>query len=288
MLKLEKLKCLFNYFSRVLRDRPNGVVSFERQCLPVQSLNWWVSEKRLSMVKFSTGTIESKQKGWSEVDFANKYIGGGVITSGSVQEEIRFLLSPELIVARLFTESLGDTEALIITGAEQFNECDGYSDTFRFRGNFDDQTSRDRWNRRLTQIIAIDAQDFGSEKGLEQQYDRNGIDRELSKAFSGFMITDTDLVNRPAIATGKWGCGSFRGDPHLKCLIQMIAASEAERDLVIFTYNDHKLRDDLEQFYKITKQKNVTLGSIYGHLIEYKSKCKGKNVLDYLTDNIDP
>lgn len=52
----------------------------------------------------------------SQVDFANKFVGGGVTSSGLVQEEIRFLINPELIVSRLFTEVLDDSDCLIITG----------------------------------------------------------------------------------------------------------------------------------------------------------------------------
>ena len=33
-----------------------------------------------------------------QVDFANKFIGGGVLGHGAVQEEIRFLICPELLV----------------------------------------------------------------------------------------------------------------------------------------------------------------------------------------------
>lgn len=51
------------------------------------------------------------------MDFANKFVGGGVIGRGCVQEEILFLISPELIVSRLFTEALADNEVLIITGS---------------------------------------------------------------------------------------------------------------------------------------------------------------------------
>lgn len=51
-----------------------------------------------------------------QVDFANQFVGGGVTSSGLVQEEIRFLINPELIVSRLFTEALDDNECLIITG----------------------------------------------------------------------------------------------------------------------------------------------------------------------------
>lgn len=43
-------------------------------------------------------------------------MGGGVTSLGLVQEEIRFLINPELIVSRLFTEVLDNDDCLIITG----------------------------------------------------------------------------------------------------------------------------------------------------------------------------
>jgi hypothetical protein len=39
-----------------------------------------------------------------QVDFANSFVGGGVLGHGCVQEEIRFLLCPELILARYAVE----------------------------------------------------------------------------------------------------------------------------------------------------------------------------------------
>lgn len=51
-----------------------------------------------------------------QVDFANRFVGGGVTGHGLVQEEIRFIINPELIVSRLFTEALEHNECLIITG----------------------------------------------------------------------------------------------------------------------------------------------------------------------------
>lgn len=53
-----------------------------------------------------------------KVDFAASLIGGGVLGSGLVQEEILFLINPELIVSRLFTQKLEDNDCLIITGNE--------------------------------------------------------------------------------------------------------------------------------------------------------------------------
>lgn len=63
-----------------------------------------------------------------QVDFANKYMGGGVLGMGAVQEEIRFLICPEMIVTRLFTECLEKNESLIMKG-EILSKNDGRSDT---------------------------------------------------------------------------------------------------------------------------------------------------------------
>lgn len=52
------------------------------------------------------------------MDFANRFVGGGVTGHGLVQEEIRFVINPELIVSRLFTEALEYNECLIITGTK--------------------------------------------------------------------------------------------------------------------------------------------------------------------------
>lgn len=45
-----------------------------------------------------------------------RYIGGGVLGFGCIQEEIRFVTYPELIAARLFTEVLGPNEVLLTIG----------------------------------------------------------------------------------------------------------------------------------------------------------------------------
>lgn len=50
------------------------------------------------------------------MDFANRFVGGGVTGHGLVQEEIRFVINAELIISRLFTEALEHDECLIITG----------------------------------------------------------------------------------------------------------------------------------------------------------------------------
>lgn len=99
---------------------PVGVVTFERKFNPKSTMHRWdTSELILGKTKIhinSAGTIEDDGLGFLQVDFANKNVGGGVLGFGCVQEEIRFVICPELLVSRLFVERLGDQEAVIVTG----------------------------------------------------------------------------------------------------------------------------------------------------------------------------
>jgi poly(ADP-ribose) glycohydrolase len=47
--------------------------------------------------------------------------------------------------------------------------------------------------------------------------------RDLIKSYVGFKGEIID--DKKEIATGKWGCGAFNGDPYLKLMIQIISAS---------------------------------------------------------------
>ena len=165
--------------------RPTGVVSFERRCLR-QTPKWYNSSKAISKVKIELhGSILREGKQYVQVDFANSMVGGGVIGNGSVQEEIMFLHTPELIISRLFTEKLLDNEVLVITGAEQYNKSSGYAQTFKFEGNFKDNTDFDKQGRRLTQVVVMDAHKFPSHE-RDKQFSKYFIDRELNKAYSAF------------------------------------------------------------------------------------------------------
>ena len=50
---------------------------------------------------------------YPQADFANRYIGGGVLVGGCVQEEIAFAEAPELVVTLLFCTYMRDDEALV-------------------------------------------------------------------------------------------------------------------------------------------------------------------------------
>nr|XP_032814975.1 poly(ADP-ribose) glycohydrolase isoform X1 [Petromyzon marinus] len=265
--KLEKLSAIFHYFRQVCTKMPTGLLTFHRKKLETK-VEWERSRKLLTNLKVqSTGTIETEGKGMLQVDFANKYVGGGVLGNGLVQEEIRFIINPELIVSRLFTEVLGPSECLIVTGTERFSNYTGYGDTFRCNGPHVDDTPRDSWMRRQTEIVAIDAIHF---YGYVEQFEQQKLEREVNKAFCGFSCPDA-AGSLPPVATGNWGCGAFGGDKRLKALLQMLAASEAGRDIAYFTFGDRNLEDDFRNIHGFLQNQDRTVGEVFKMLVQFRT-----------------
>ncbi|XP_073430941.1 poly(ADP-ribose) glycohydrolase isoform X2 [Dendrobates tinctorius] len=270
--KAEKLKTLFCYFRRVTEKPPTGLVTFTRQCI-TQFPDWEKSTKKLRRLHITCeGTIEENGHGMLQVDFANRYVGGGVTSAGLVQEEIRFLINPELIAARLFTEELDNNECLIITGAEQYSEYKGYAESYRWDKAHKDEAPRDRWQRRTTEIVAIDAFHF---RCHIDQFAPDRIRRELNKAYCGFFREGIPPEKLSAVATGNWGCGAFGGDSKLKALIQLLAAAETGRDVVYFTFGDKALMQEVYKMHTFLTEKDKTVGDIYKLLLMYYGEvCK--------------
>ncbi|XP_073046140.1 poly(ADP-ribose) glycohydrolase 1-like [Primulina eburnea] len=189
-----KIKCIIHYFERICMHMPTGNVSFERKVLALKNsrsgivypkTNFWsqsvVSLSQLEVHK--SGLIEDQSTEALEVDFANKYIGGGALGRGCVQEEIRFMINPELIVSMLFMSSMADNEAIEIIGAERFSNYSGYAASFRFTGDFVDKKGVDSLGRRKTRVIALDALCSPGKRQYQVEY----LLRETNKAFCGFV-----------------------------------------------------------------------------------------------------
>ncbi|XP_019620262.1 PREDICTED: poly(ADP-ribose) glycohydrolase-like [Branchiostoma belcheri] len=264
--RAEKLKTLLHYFKRVTTRMPCGTLTFRRQSFPKMPV-WTTCKDRLTRLHVSAeGTIEEDGTGMLQVDFANKVIGGGVLGFGLVQEEIRFLICPEMILSRLFTETLEADECLVIIGAEQYSCYEGYSDTYKWAGDYQDQTTRDTWGRRCTEVVAIDALKY---RTYTEQCTPGMVKRELDKAFCGFYRPDVLPSNLSAIATGNWGCGAFGGDPRIKGLIQMMASAVAKRDLAYFTFGDAQLAEDLYKMHEFAEANSLTVGDLWNVIQSY-------------------
>ncbi|XP_021774731.1 poly(ADP-ribose) glycohydrolase 1-like [Chenopodium quinoa] len=194
-----KIKCIVHYFERIHSCLPTGFVSFERKVLPLEhnlplvsypTADFWANSiAPLCLFEiFPSGLIEDQSRGALEVDFANKKLGGGALSKGCVQEEIRFMINPELIAGILFLPSMSDNEAIEIVGTERFSNYSGYASTFRYAGNHVDLREVDSLGRRTTKIVAIDAL---SRPGL-RQYRADCLLREVNKAFCGFLDQPKD------------------------------------------------------------------------------------------------
>ncbi|XP_019553404.3 poly(ADP-ribose) glycohydrolase-like [Aedes albopictus] len=268
---LEKIKCICNYFRRVCSSMPTGVVTFQRRYInPKQFIDWGrcdaiVGRDTVPIHINSEGTIEDQGRGLLQVDFANKYLGGGVLGHGCVQEEIRFVINPELLVSKLFTEALKPQEALVMMGSEQFSEYSGYASSFTFAGDFQDETPRDASGRRECYIVAIDALHFVQSV---HQYREELMLRELNKAYVGYYHPLSTPA--PGVATGNWGCGAFGGDAHLKAMLQLMVCCVLSRPLVYYTFGDSELRDQFYAMYTFLVDNKVKVCEIWRILKDFR------------------
>lgn len=156
-------------------------------------------------------------KGYSFIDFANKHIGGGALSSPCAQEEILFLIYPECCLSMAFAHTMKPNEAIRIRGCSRVANYTGYGWSFRYDTPCVAPSE-------VNEVIAIDAIPYGG----SEQFNENAVLRDINKAIAGFQLSSPD---RKGIASGKWGCGCFGGDPNLKCIQQWIAASVTRKEV---------------------------------------------------------
>ena len=239
-----------------------GGVRFERLVLDTSDHDldaWSADTTALCDVKAAShGTIEDAGPDVLHLDFANAYMGGGVLGQGCVQEEIRFLICPELIVSRLLCERLQDNEATLFQGFERFSNYTGYAKSFAYAGPYEDAKEADR----RPPLLAIDATHFRYGSNL-QQFGDPSIERELNKALAGFTPSPSEGSLNLPLCTGNWGCGAFGGDLQMKALIQLLAASLANRPCMHYlTFGDDALADGLNRLVARLKQNSCSVGEL--------------------------
>ena len=240
------------------------------------------------------------------VDFANKYIGGGVLGKGCVQEEILFAIEPEAIVSLFFMQVMDNNDAIGIYNTIQYSKYEGYGDTFKFAGS---AIPIDKDKIKKHKIIAIDSynlnnnninwQNFDNYKNNNFKYyqsytintfnnynntnyynnfnnnyninSRDIIKRDIHKAYVGFNLINYEKQNEEkTIATGNWGCGAFGGNHELKFLEQWIAASLiGVKRLDYYTFGSEKMANCMKFYLKI-KEKYRTAINLLEVLLNFK------------------
>ncbi len=262
----EKLPCVLSYFAAIMEAEPEGVVTIARNCLTPEErkeftlARWTASEKPLVDITLEPKLRIEQAHDCLQVDFANHYIGGGVDAT-CLQEQILFVIYPELFVTCLLCEKMEDYEAIVITGVEQYSNYTGYSESFKYAGKCADPmtTKRDASGRIPRQIVAIDALCLPKPADRVKQFGEEYTLRELNKAYVGFLgDVVCDPEDRRPLATGKWGCGVFSGCNEYKFLIQWLAASEAGRKMVFCSFDE-----DVAAFVEtLQKLKSAKVGEL--------------------------
>lgn len=263
-VNIAKIACLVAYFEYHRTQRAailmeEGIVKVRRQVLdPQQVYPWSTSSSAMLNVQVNANnTIESIRRS-THTDFANALIGGGVLSNGAVQEEIRMCISPELLVSLLITQQMADNEAVVISGSHIYAKYTGYARSFAFQDAYriDGVVSRSEPHV----VIAFDALDYS--KNVIAQWSSTNIDREIQKAFIAFTPKPGEML---PIATGHWGAGVFGGYRSLKFVIQWLAASAAGRNLTYCMLGDVELQSEVNQFMlQISRAPKVyTVGDVY-------------------------
>ena len=283
LAQFEKLQCILNYFEkRNSTNRNQQQIRYRRISLAEHQLPYWASMSKRVTTKHiaSNKRIEDKNhQRMIQTDFANAFVGGGVLTRGCLQEEIRFITSPELIAARLFTEKLQDNEAVIIEGFEEYSAYKGYASRFKFVREPDRSQNTTASYIPLT-LTAIDALNYRDPKS---QYEECNIRRDLNKAFSGFY--KNAIGEGKQIVTGNWGCGAYKGNPQLKSIIQLMAASLNDQQLIYSTFGNKQQEQEISKIYTLILNKNLTIGTLYKLLITYDHNNKNTDLYTHISRN---
>lgn len=245
----EQLRCLFGYFDKRSAQFQPGtnntgrMMTVSRKRAPKLSIEDWQQRRSpllaLAVHSNADDRIEHAGGGQIEIDFANAAIGGGVLGGGKAQEEIRFLICPDLFACIVLCEHMDPTEAIEVCGVEQCSQYVGYGRSFRYKSDLGQRESL--CTAFGSRVVAIDAAPCIG----DSQYSVDLLLRELTKAHAGFMSSDADVQEdgeaktMAAVATGNWGCGVFGGDVHFKSLIQWAAASFVGRSVNYYPFCSH-------------------------------------------------
>ncbi|KAF1759572.1 hypothetical protein GCK72_016039 [Caenorhabditis remanei] len=280
---VEKLRFLFAYFDRISANPPQGVVSFRRISRDEELLRTtkWRERKFQKLPEVTMIDDERIEQ-----------------TTQCTQEEIRFLMCPEMIVGMLLSKTaMHNTESFSIIGAYVYSSYDGYGKSLKWKplqpedADQNDTSLRDKYGRLPVETIAIDAIQYNRWNALREQVDGENIIREILKAITGFTAQDGRPFETVPIRTGWWGCGAFGGCKQMKFMIQVVAAGYARRPLQFCTFGETKLSEQCRKLMEKLKAKDVRIGALFGILrrLDALPTLTDSTVFDYISTTIsDP
>jgi poly(ADP-ribose) glycohydrolase len=259
----EYAQCMGNYYVRMYKEAqkdPNWMnkpFTIERRYL-TKKIPWETSSKTLQGLKIFEEKIGIEDlRDACQINFADPYPGGTLPSSHGdiVQEEILFLVYPELFITCVLVPRIDTRESIVVSGLTRTNKYKGYQWSFSYAGDFD-KDSND-----IT-VVHMDAIPGG-------EHDKYSLDRELNKAYLSFI----NHAGKP-VATGHWGCGAFGGNHQRKAIIQLIAAAEAEVDLQYTTYGTRHI-SGLQEFHNSMVASKISVSQLYRALLNHLGWGRG-------------
>ncbi|KAJ3208541.1 hypothetical protein HDU67_006687 [Dinochytrium kinnereticum] len=189
------------------------------------------------------------------VDFANKDIHIHSIEPSCTQEEVLFSCAPESFIAMAISETLGDSEVVVVRNVRRFIDYVGYLGTFKYNG-FYGGDSIVPTSPRLFDVLIIDAV-------FSNHFSSTSVKRDMNKAFYAFCM----VGGRPVV-TGHWGCGAFGGNKVHKFLQQVCAAAQAGCDRLDYSvFHDDALAGRLENLLTKICDLKWTVKDLYMNLL---------------------
>ena len=252
-----KLSCFFAYwvsFYHLETNKPADfgtmmaqTVTFEiksHQHTNVMELLTRHKDTPIIPVDFCYGDMSEDTQGNLFVDFANKDIGGSVLSNGSVQEEIEFSRRPECLVSILISPTMTNYDVIFLSNTVTTSKTKGYAGTFQFEHALNpDQMVQQ--THKIHDIVAMDATSFkshplSSDDALKKRYlSRDHVKRDFLKCYIAFLGPQSLSAKPLHIVTGSWGTGDFSGTSNqglkddlkeIKQAIQVAAATIAYTD----------------------------------------------------------
>lgn len=281
-----KLRMIVHYLFRVAVMPRDERAAFDAQHVVVSrrnlralvndaDLDWATSPVVLRASQLSIvndGGIEDAA-GALQADFANRFIGGGVLSGGNVQEEIRFSVSAECLIALLVHEPMGDEETIQIRGTSRFSRYAGYGHTLAFDGDLVDPHGNE------SVIACMDANDY-RRGGAELQFTESRFKRELQKVYTAVHGASADRF-----ATGNFGCGVFLGHAPHKALLQWMACAKAGLHVLYFPFRTRGVEEGLTQIRAALD--GATIGRAYEILLEYGEHVRKQGELQPFADFVE-
>jgi len=227
-------------------------------------------------------------------DFANQYLGGGVLSGGGSQEESMFVEYTELLATIFLIERLLPHEAVEISGVKKYVEHNMMGAPCRKRREQFCRPAVDDTRIEAT-VVAMDAINFNRFGTIHKrdQYQSIHIWREIRKCLVAISLpikAGPAKVATRNFVTGLWGCGAFRGDIELKCIIQWICCSiEPSVEQVIFCpWDQHSYltQADLLQLKEELHGKSVPVRQILEYLVDGEEYLVSPSTFQYLVEKI--